>query len=39
MGVDLRRLRVMHADVAAFWLAGNVSMGHDERWAKEVKRE
>lgn len=32
-------LGVMHADVWAVWLAGNVSVGHDERWAREVKRE
>jgi hypothetical protein len=39
MRMELRRLRVVHTDVSAFWLAGNVSVGHDERWAKEVKRE
>jgi hypothetical protein len=33
------RLRVVHADVGAVWLAGNVSVGHDSRGAKEGKRE
>jgi hypothetical protein len=39
MGMALRRLRVVHTDVAAVWLAGNVSVGHDERRAKGVRRE
>lgn len=35
MGVELRGLWVVHANI----LAGNVSVGHDGRWAREVKRE
>jgi hypothetical protein len=38
MRMDLRRLRVVHTDVGAVWLAGKVSVGHDERRAKGVKR-